>query len=166
MLKNLNISLILLVIFIVSCSKENSSSWEVEESGIVVQGDYLILTHNDNYSNIRPYSLGKGSKNKVWEEDHILHSSFFRNEDCYKQIIIEIPDNTVIDKFSYFNTELFDSLKVAVFHDCNSKYDGYYRIHNGTISGQKINGEWVIDFSVIYGGKDGDKFRMIKDAAY
>jgi hypothetical protein len=148
------------------CSKEKSNRWYVEDSGIVPDGDCLILVNNDDYSETRQYELGHGCGNIVWEEDHLLPPSFFQNNEINKQIIIEIPENTGVTYFHFSNEEIYDKLKSSIWHRQYSKHDGYYRIHKGVISGEKVNGEWQIFFDVTYGGKNNDKYRMVKDAAY
>jgi len=157
---------VLVIAICISCNKESSNKWEVESSGVVDSVGCLKIVINDNFSENVPVEMGQNCSNIVWEEDQVMPAYCYDFGQYHKQIIIEIPDSTGINSFNYNNEDIYSNLKVFVWHSTQSKYDGYYRIHKGFVSGQKNGNQWMIDFEVFYGGKDGNKFRMIKDATY
>lgn len=166
MLEKKNRILLFSIVLILSCSKEKSNNWEVIESGIVPNGDNLVLISDSDFLHTNPYILTNGTLNIVWEEDHQLGPTLFG---LYydKQIVLEIPDSLGISKFLYEDQQIYDNLDCAVYYfDSGSKDDGYYRIKKGFISGEKIDGLWVIDFEVYFGGNDNDKYKIVKDAIY
>lgn len=158
--------LVFIILFFTSCKKEYSEKWEVESSGTSEHYDYIKFESESDFYEESPILYRFGSFNVLWGESHLYPESFFKRDELNKQILIEIQDTTGIIQFNYIDKEIFDSLKCTVYHRYFSKHDGYYKIKKGFVSGEKINGEWVIDFEVTYGGENDDKFRMVKDASY
>ena len=149
-----------------SCSKEKSNKWEVIDSGIVPNGDHLVLISESDFSATSQYILASGSSNLVWEDDQQLGPTIFGLY-YHKQFVLEIQDSLGIVEFLYEDEEIYENLHCAIYYFASgSKDDGYYRIHKGFISGEKVDNVWIIDFEVFFGGNDNDKYSMIKDAKY
>lgn len=149
-----------------SCSKEKSNKWEVIDIGIVPNGDHLVLVSESDFSATSQYILASGSSNFVWEEDHQLGPTLFGSY-YDKQFVLEIPDSLGLVEFIYEGEEIYSYLNCGIYYFASgSKDDGYYRIHKGFISGEKLDNVWIIDFEVFFGGNDNDKYSMIKDAKY
>lgn len=151
---------------LISCNKERSDKWEVINTGTVSGGDHLVLISESDFSSTNPYLLDIGTSNFVWEEDHQLGPTLLGL--CYdKQFVLEIPDSLGVVEFLYEDEEIYENLHCAIYYFASgSKDDGYYRIHKGFISGEKVDNVWIIDFEVFFGGNDNDKYSMIKDAKY
>ena len=124
--------------------------------------NHRLVLKNDNDFNpeIEPYDTVYSIYHQVYGEEHKLPN---RDGDT-KQFTLEIVDT--ISSFNYHDEEIYNNLNCEVWQHYFNKDDGFYRIHKGNVSGQKIDGRWIIDFSVYYGGKNGDKYRMIKNARY
>jgi hypothetical protein len=158
---------ILLGIVFFSCTKEEKDGWVVEYSGYSNDADHIEIIHDFDYSTSNPFSYETGSGNIVWQEHHTFdRSEFWSQSDHDKFIHFEIEDSLGMNMFLFEDEELRTDLKCAVWQSASQKDDGFYRLHKGYISGQKVGGEWIIDFDVYYGGKDSSKYRMKKGASY
>ena len=166
-MQNIKLLFIIFLFYIVtSCKKEKNDNWIVDYSGSHQYYDHIEFIENIDFSKKKLNVKFKyGSLNVLWSENHFLFGNIFR-KDINKQFGIEIQDTTDIVNFYYTDSQIFDSLKGYVIHSFYTRHDGTYKIRNGFVFGEKINGEWIIDFEITYGGKNNDKFRMVKDANY
>lgn len=159
MYKYLSVILVLLV-FASSCKKDQLN-WEVVESVFIVDMS-LELAHSDDFNVDNPYDTIPNDFFRIFDEKHQYAEGQQVFNPYKKEFILEIS-NTSSD-FRYENEEIYKNLDCAVWHRISSNTDGYYRIHKGFVEGKKVNGEWVIDFSVSYGGRKDDRFQMVKGA--
>ena len=149
-----------------SCHKENSSKWEITFSGKVNGYDHLELVHDNNFSGIEPYYPTEGTNNILWSEIQEIEPTLL-NYTYEKAIIVEIPDSMGIISFAYEDEEIYNNLNCYIYYFASgSNYDGFYRIHEGSISGIKTDSIWEIEFEVFFGGNHNDKFQIVKGAEY
>ncbi|MFB6306109.1 MAG: hypothetical protein ABEH43_03825 [Flavobacteriales bacterium] len=156
---------LLATVLSVGCDKEDHSKWKVD-SRESEKGAYLKKVYDFDYmEEDRPFRVVEVGENIVWSEGHLLSSSFFRAKHR-KAFTVEIPDSTGITDFRYEDDELKDSIKCYVGHGpYPSGVEGFFRVENGYVEGHKTSGgDWNIDFKVLYGGKNEDKYRLVKGA--
>lgn len=148
------------------CHKENSDNWQVIFSDVVENVDHLILNSHSDFSISEPYLPATGSANIVYGEIQELGPTFLNNT-YEKSIVIEIPDSLGILEFRFVDEQIYLNLNCYIYYFASgSKFDGFYRIHRGYVSGTKESGHWEIDFNVTFGGDDNNKFNLTKDAIY
>jgi|GEM_PF-6760546 len=158
------ILLLITICSVFACSKENNHKWEVSQN-THAPNTKLILKHQDDFNKAtEPFDTTFSTIHEVYGEEHELPKSVFRNSKYTKQFILEIIDT--FSSFDYWDEEIYTHLNCEVWQHYFNKDDGFYRIHKGHVSGQKIDGQWIIDFNISYGGKGHDKYQMIKNAQY
>ncbi|MBC8173186.1 MAG: hypothetical protein H7X71_04695 [Chitinophagales bacterium] len=157
---NKYMSCVLISLIILSgCTKENSSNWVISNS-LFTEG-CLDRICECEYSDEHIYQLENSCSGIFFEESHELDPIIGNYH--LKGIMLEIPNPFAIDSFKYTNEDIYNNLDCEVYESSSNKY---YRVKRGFISGEKMDGEWQVDFDISFGGKDNDKFRLIKDAEY
>lgn len=155
--------ILFLAAFLCSCRKEKHQKWEVTDR-LFFPNTGLTSQHINDFSEQVPYDTISSSEYVVYIEDHTCSAWLTGNFKYIKQFVLEVPDT--INSFYFEDEDVYDSLDCFVYHFYGANEDGYYRIHQGFISGSKTGGYWDIDFNVYYGGTNHSEYRMVKDAKY
>lgn len=164
-------SILLLMIIsslVFSCKKDRENGWEVTYSGIRAEFDTLVAVHSDSFSSTKPYIPSLGGASHVYNEIHEREGIISREINDTKEIVFSLPPS-VGTEFDFHNEELMDHLQCAVYQLYNgvrSKYNGYYLVTEGVITGKQINGEWEIEIAVSYLSEDNHRYHFRSDLNY
>lgn len=109
--------------------------------------------------------------NRQWRDmlggENIMYYEWHSHKVRYidKTMNFEIPDSSGRQSFYFEGRELLDSLKCgATWGEGSTDYCSFL-VEEGYIRGEKVDGEWEIDFDIRFG--DGEtEYRMISGARY
>jgi hypothetical protein len=140
-----------------SCTKTDSKKWVVDYSEII--NGCLIEVNNNYESSIEPLEHDTSCIGNLFIENQLIKRSL--QEDIRQTIFFELPSDT--NSFYYESLEIPANLKLYVY---NSNRYTYYRMMKGWIRGEFIDGQFIIDFDLHYGGENLNLYHIKKGANY
>lgn len=162
------IFLILFSAHICSCKKDRKNGWEITYSGFRTEFDTLVAVHTDPFSSTKPFLPSLGGASHIYNEIHEREGVISHEINDIKEIVFSLPP-TIDSEFAFQNEELMEHLHCAVYQLYNgarSKYNGYYLVTEGIITGKQINGEWEIEIAVSYLSEDDHRYHFRSELNY